>query len=169
MALNSEPRYHFDGIPGQTIYASTTQVNVIAPAGIAGRTLVQVRVDTDGIGSDSFTSTVRDAMPGIFTLNGSGAGPGAIVNQDGTINSAGNPAAPGTIVSVYGTGQGMLNSASVRILGTPCEILFAGQTAPGLYQVNVRVPENAFATDRAPVELTVGDFPAQSGVTMAIR
>jgi uncharacterized protein (TIGR03437 family) len=33
---------------------------------------------------------VAPSAPAIFTVNGSGAGQGAVLNQDGTLNSAAN-------------------------------------------------------------------------------
>ena len=159
----------FDGVTAQVLYASSNQVNVIVPRQIAGRTFTELRVGAPGIGSSTFTLTVRDAAPGIFTLTGTGTGQGAVINEDGTINSTANPAQRGSIVAIYGTGQGVLSGASVKILGIEAEILFAGETAPGLFQVNARVPPDSFASDRAPVELVVGSFAAQPGVTIAIR
>ena len=159
----------FDGVPAVVIYSSAMQVNAIVPSDIAGRTLTQMRVQHPDFGSDIFTLSVREAAPGIFSINGSGAGQGAIINQDGSVNSISNPAARGSVIAIYGTGQGTLNNAAVRIEGLPAEVLFAGQTAPGLYQVNARIPDTAFPSDRAPVELTVGSFAAQPGITVAIR
>jgi uncharacterized protein (TIGR03437 family) len=42
--------------------------------------------------------------PGLFTQNASGSGPGAILNQDNSLNGPGNRAAKGSIVQVYLTG-----------------------------------------------------------------
>src|SRR5205807_6910716 len=49
---------------------------------------------------------ISAASPGLFTISQNGTGQGAIVNQDGTVNAASNPAAKGTVISLYGTGQG---------------------------------------------------------------
>ena len=43
---------------------------------------------------------------GIFTDNASGFGESAILNGDGSLNSADNPALPAQAVSVYATGGG---------------------------------------------------------------
>jgi uncharacterized protein (TIGR03437 family) len=159
----------FDGTPARVLYSSPSQVNVLVPDSIAGRTNVAVRVQNADLASDTFTAAVREAAPGLFTLDNSGSGPGAVINEDGTVNSAANPAPRGTIIAIYGTGQGTLNNAAVRIQGLPAEVVFSGQTAPGLYQVNARVPAEAFVSNRSPVELQVGSFAAQPGVTIAIR
>jgi trimeric autotransporter adhesin len=163
------PQVYFDGAPAVVLFASKTQVNVIVPASVAGKTLTQLQVRSDAAGADSFALTVRDAAPALFTIDGSGLGQAAVVNQDGTINSTSNPAPAGTIVSLYGTGNGGLNTTTVRIQGLPAEVLFAGQVSPGLFQVNVRLPADVFPSDRVPVELVVGDFAAQPGTTIAVR
>ncbi len=159
----------FDGVPATVLYASTQQVNAIVPRSVEGRTLSQLRVSNGDLGSDVFTFSVREAAPGLFTLDGSGSGPAAVINQDGTINGPDNPAPRGSIVSIYGTGNGTRNDAVVRILGLPCEVLFAGETAPGLFQVNARIPLDAPASQRAPVEVIVGSYAAQPSATIAIR
>jgi uncharacterized protein (TIGR03437 family) len=52
------------------------------------------------------SALISAAAPGIFTITQNGSGQGAIINQDGTVNAASNPAAKGSVVSIYGTGQG---------------------------------------------------------------
>lgn len=159
----------FDGIPASVLYSSTQQVNAIVPDGVVGRTLTKVQVSDVNLGGDSFTLTVRDAAPGIFTINGSGTGQAAVINQDGTVNGVGNPAVAGEIVSVYATGAGVLNSAAVRIQGIPGEVLYAGTVGIGLFQVNVQVPASAVTSDWSPLELTIGTFAAQPGTTIAVK
>jgi len=97
--------------------------------------------------------------PGIFTINGQGA----ILNQDGTVNTPSNPARPGSIVSIYATGTGPLASPipdgqvtpipppyilvdsppNVTFAGVLGNVLWAG-SAPGLIagvtQINVQMP-----------------------------
>ena len=67
------------------------------------------------------TLLISAAAPGIFTITQNGSGQGAIVNQDGTVNSTSNPAAKGSVISIYGTGQGPTSPAVPD-----------GTTAPGL-------------------------------------
>lgn len=42
--------------------------------------------------------------------------PGAVENQDPSVNSASNPAAVGTIVSIYATGAGPLDATALHKL-----------------------------------------------------
>src|SRR5438874_13792619 len=54
---------------------------------------------------------VSVASPGLFTISQNGTGQGAIVNQDGTVNAASNPASKGSVISLYGTGPGQVSPA----------------------------------------------------------
>jgi uncharacterized protein (TIGR03437 family) len=129
------------------------------------------------------------AAPAIFTLNATGSGPGAILNQDYTVNSYSNPADPGSIVMVYGTGLGALiplpidgkiadaaaDSAlpvTASVAGVPATVMYAG-AAPGLIagvvQVNVQIPGVAASNPAAPISLSVGAAVSAPGVTVAIR
>jgi hypothetical protein len=53
---------------------------------------------------------VAAAVPGLFSVDASGRGQGAILNQD---NSALNPAEKGSIIQRFGTGDGVTNPAGV--------------------------------------------------------
>jgi len=65
--------------------------------------------------------TVVDAHPGVFTVDGYYA---AAWNQDGTFNSASNPAMPGTYVTVWATGLGPISPAQAdgAIVGLPLPV-----------------------------------------------
>lgn len=149
----------------------------------------------NGLKSQPAQLSVAPAAPGLFTADASGKGQGAIVNfiePAGTVeyNSALLPAARGSIVLLYATGEGALKPPQadgaitgsalanpvlpvrVRIGGKEAEVLYSG-TSPGLVagllQVNVRVPADAPAGPAVSVELQIGDYAGQPGVTMAIR
>ena len=96
----------FDGVPGAMIYALAGQVSAVVPYEVSGKSTTQVQVTYQGQGSNIVSMPVSTAIPGIFTMDTSGHGQGAIVNQDGTVNSAANPAPAGSIISVYATGEG---------------------------------------------------------------
>ena len=57
----------------------------------------ELHAGTDGLSGASFQ---RRFCSGCLSTTGNLHGPGAIVNQDGTVNSAGNPAPAGSIVFV---------------------------------------------------------------------
>ena len=84
----------FDGYPAPMVYASATQLSVIVPFEIAGSPTTSMTIEYQGTRSNAMTVPVLDALPGIFTASAQGYGQGAIVNQDGSINSSQNGAAP---------------------------------------------------------------------------
>ncbi len=95
-----------DGQPIPLLYGSEGQIGAIVPFGVSTGPSSPLQVEVDGVISEPRTIFIRDADPGLFTLDSSGAGPAAAINQDGSLNSAGNPTRPGEIVTVWGTGFG---------------------------------------------------------------
>ena len=180
----------FDGIPAPLLATSDGQVNAVVPYDLAGQSHVEMLVIYKGSVSAPFLLPVKEASPGLFTLNASGKGQGAILNQDLTINSFSNPARPGSIVVLYATGLGELLggaengavvgnelprvSQPVKVLigGVIAELLYAGG-APGLVnsvtQLNVRLPFSAGSGTNVPVTLMVGDERSTGLVTLAIQ
>jgi len=192
--LLADTRVLFDGVPAPLVYVSQNQNSVIVPYAVAGKSTTQVQVEYKGLKSKPVTLRVVSAAPGIFTLNSSGKGQGAVLNENMTINSGSNPALRGSIVVLYATGEGQtsppgvdgkvassvfpkpLLPVSVQIGGVPAEVLYAG-AAPGLVagvlQINVRVPLNEYLTinpdNTVWVGFTVGNASSQPGVTIAVR
>ncbi|HVP46692.1 MAG TPA: hypothetical protein VMT32_08920 [Bryobacteraceae bacterium] len=183
-------KIYFDGISAPLVYASSTQVNAIVPFEVAGRSSTQVQVEYLGALSDPVSVPVAPAIPGLFTSDFSGTGQGAIVNQDGTINSAANPAERGSIVSLYATGAGQTKptgvdgeiggsilpktalpvSVTIGNVGVPAGYAGGGQTlVAGGVQINVAVPESVTPGDAVPVVITVGTAGSQAGVTIAVK
>jgi uncharacterized protein (TIGR03437 family) len=190
-------RILFDGIAAPLVYVSASQSSAVVPYGVSEKPRVDVQVEFNGVRSDGLTVPVLPARPGIFTLDGSGGGRGAILNEDGRLNSPDNPAAKGFIIVMYATGEGLTEPAGVdgMILrgvlpkprlpvsvyfdnpaeeGTisPAEILYAGgvsNSVAGLLQINVRVPTWVRTGSAAPLYLQIGPEAAESGITIAVR
>ena len=179
----------FDGYTAPLIYSSAAQVSVIVPYEIAGSPTTSMQVQYQGTPSNRITLPVLDSLPGIFTMNASGSGQGAILNQDMTINSSQNGADPGSVVSIYATGGGQTDppsadgsiatdarpahlSVKVQIAGEASVVSYAG-AAPGepsgVLQVNARVPTDVPRGTNVPVVITVGTVASQTGVTLAIK
>jgi uncharacterized protein (TIGR03437 family) len=119
-----------------------------------------------------------------------GNGPGAILNEDGTVNSPDNPAAAGSLVALYVTGLGQTDPpgqdgvvagnllprpqlpVSVFVSGLPADILYAA-AAPGMvagvFQLNVRVPATITSWPEIPVSLQAGTFVSPSSVWVAVQ
>ena len=184
-------RVLFDGTAAPLLYASANQVSAIAPYGLDGHTQTSMQVEYQGIRSAPFVLPVIQAFPGVFTADSSGRGQGAIVNQDGTVNTPDNPAPADSVVSIYGTGDGqtlpggtdgfiVVNIADLRytklavaasIGGQNADVVYtgsAGSDVCGVFQANVRVPKG-LAGGSLQVTLTVGNSDTQAGVTIAVH
>jgi len=180
----------FNGIPSPMIYAARSQINLIVPYEVNGKSAAQMQVNFGGQLIAALSLPVADAEPALFTVDSSGVGPGAILNRDTSVNSPSNPADKGSIVSLFATGAGQtdppgmnglitdgnlhqpLLPVSVRIDGLDAEVLYAG-AAPGLVsgvlQVNCVIPNDAHSGFAIPVRLIVGQSTSPPGVTLAIR
>lgn len=178
-------------VAAPVLYVSATQVAVVAPYGIAGNTNAQVFLVNQQTSSPPVSAPVAATTPAIFTLNGSGQGQAAAINQDGSINGAAHPASAGQFIALYATGFGQTNPAgqdgalnatplpiplaavSATIGGKPATITPGGYDggAPGavagVMQVNVQVPAG-LAAGNVPVVIQVGSAPTQTGVTMVV-
>jgi uncharacterized protein (TIGR03437 family) len=173
-------------------YVSPTQINFQMPLGGPGSPSTgPLWVVRDGIRGPSEGFTQTSYAPGIFTVGGSR---GAILNHDSRPNTIDNPAAPGSVIQIFATGLG--NTRPPVPVGQPapsqplsyCDLVqrvyFPAQDlwsdglsfcglAPGfagLYQVNVRLPENLNRGDSIPLQLGWPSGPPFSNrVTIAVR
>ena len=153
MSGSAAPAVTLAGKTVPIVAAFPFQINAQIPGDTpAGPARLQV---TSALGSATADLTISPLSPGIFVL-GSGSGnalpPGAIVNQDGRINSPSVPAQRGEYVSVYAAGLGatvakggfqtVTSPISVVVNGASMAPSFAGLLPGfiGLYQVNVTVP-----------------------------
>jgi uncharacterized protein (TIGR03437 family) len=178
----------FDGVPAPLLYASASQVNAIVPYAVNGST--QVQVQYQGAVSNTLTLLVQAATPGILTLDRSGFGGGAILNQDLSTNTPANPATAGSVVVIYCVGGGVTSPASVdgALIGVPAPVLvqpvsvtIGGINAPvsysgavpysvaGLTQINAKVPAGLNASGPVPVIVRIGNQQSLSGATVAVQ
>jgi uncharacterized protein (TIGR03437 family) len=153
-------------------YTGTSQINALAPSDLLAGSITDVNIVVDGTKIAGISSQVINAAPGLFTTAGNGTGQAAAINEDGTVNSASNPAARGSIISLYATGQGAgAGTPGVKIGLYAAQLLYAGAAPgfPGLMQINAQIPAGFLAPGIQPIVLTVGGIASQSGVTIAIR
>jgi uncharacterized protein (TIGR03437 family) len=183
-----------NGFPSPLLYVGPNQINLQVPFEI-GQTneyspQIQVQVILPS-GTLAMQFAESESL-GLFT-DGGGLYAAAL-NQDGTVNSAANPATAGSVVSLFGTGaiwpsalaDGALAAAATPVSqelfqiealvgnGVGTNILYAG-AAPGLidgvFQLNVQLP--VWVTN--PVLLTLssvipfGAEIASNGVQLYIR
>ncbi len=181
----------FDGVPAPILYTSSGQLAAVVPYALDGKLGTQVQVTNGTLSSDPVALPVAPVAPSIFSVNLSGTGQAAILNQDGlTVNSSKTAAARGSIISIYATGEGQTQPGgidgqiaggaglakpaqvvTVLIDGKAAEVQYAG-AAPGavagLFQVNVRIPADATPGDVA-LEIHVGNATSQAGMTVAVK
>jgi uncharacterized protein (TIGR03437 family) len=185
----------FNGYPAPMIYASNTQVSAIVPYEMAPFASPTVLIKYVGQTSNGYQLTSATTVPGLFAQNSQGSGPGAILNQDNSVNGPGNAAAKGSIVQVFMTGEGATSPASVTgkittatlpppqvtpapllsvgvlINGQPATWTYAGEApgmAAGLMQLNVQIPLNAQSGPLSIIVSIGGNF-SQSGVTVSVQ
>jgi uncharacterized protein (TIGR03437 family) len=186
----------FSGTAAPMIYASATQISAIVPYEMAPYASPSVWVKYVGQTSNAYQLTSATTAPGLFTQNASGSGPGAILNQNLSLNGPGNPAAKGSIVMVYMTGEGQTSPASITgaitlpnlpppqvtpapllpvsvlINGQPAFWTYAGEApglAAGLLQLNVQIPSTAQSGIPNSIQVYIGSNISQSGVTVSVQ
>jgi uncharacterized protein (TIGR03437 family) len=158
-----------NGVAGQVVGGSTSQVNFIVPASISpGAATISVRAG--GMELANGQATVSAVGPGIFVIEGTNPSqPGAVENQDYSVNSNSNPAAQESVVQIYATGYGQLSgSPQIFFADTPAQIQFSGGIAqyPGLWQINAVAPSTV--SGQVPIFIIAGNLTSNA-VTISIH
>jgi uncharacterized protein (TIGR03437 family) len=179
------------GDPVPLIFSQQKQVSAIVPYSISAKTLVDVQVKLDFVLSNAVTMPIANVSPALFSVDGTGKGQGAILNQNNSVNSSTNPAHPGDVLLLFGTGDGLRDPllmegqltpkveplprtklpVQVTVGGISATVSYAGG-APGLVagvlQVNIKLPDDVTVGNSVPVVLTVGTAASPATVTVAI-
>ncbi|HYM10190.1 MAG TPA: beta-propeller fold lactonase family protein [Bryobacterales bacterium] len=154
----------FNGLPAPLIYASSSQINLVAPTRLFGLSSAQVAVSVGSSTSAPVTVAVAPAGPGIF-ISDPTTGTGAFEHLDGSLVTSSSPVHRGETVEMFLTGMGdtsprpgdgqpapsnqfsqTLLTPTVLVNGlAAASVRFSG-LAPGfsgLYQINFDVPQSA--------------------------
>jgi uncharacterized protein (TIGR03437 family) len=180
---------HFNGIAAPMIYTSAAQVAAIVPYAVTGSSAL-VTVTYQGQTSVPVTVAVAASDPGLFTLDSTGKGQAAAVNQDGSFNTPSTPARISSVISLFATGEGQTSppgvdgkpaTAPLPTPNLPVNVTIGGVTvnglqyvgaAPGevagLMQINVAIPGGITPGNTVPVVIRVGDATSQAGVTISV-
>jgi uncharacterized protein (TIGR03437 family) len=172
-----------NGIPAPLIYVSPTQINAQVPYEV-GSGPATLTLTKNGVAGQPVPISVAGTAPQIFLATGAHA---AVLNQDYSVNSPGNPALTSSVISIFWTGQGQVNnpvttgapatalfpnttvaSTAATIGGQPAAVLYSG-LAPGfagLAQANLQIPD--LPSGEYPVVLTVGSANSNSA-TVSIK
>jgi uncharacterized protein (TIGR03437 family) len=180
----------FDGAPAPMVYSSAGQVSAAVPFGLQSAT-TQIQVEYQGQTSQALAEPVSPVTPGIFSLDGSGRGQALALNEDGSLNSPGNPASAGSAIRVYATGLGQMSPAgqdglfmagtavpppalpvTARIAGEAVAVTYASR-APGLLeevvQLYIGIPQQHPLSGEVPLVVEAGGQNSQPGITVAVR
>lgn len=168
-------------------YVSPTQINFLVPSTLApGRAEIQLGLDSRY--GDPVQITLAEFSPALFQLDPETA---LAVRFDGSVISSQNPARPGDKVILYANGLGAtrpripagqiptgaatlerINDFQITLDGNPVDrsdIFYAG-AAPGfagLYQINMRLPENAGRNPQ--IRIAIRDTISPEGVRLPIE
>jgi uncharacterized protein (TIGR03437 family) len=102
----SEVEVTFDGTSAPILWAQDGQVNVVAPWSLNTTRNTQVCVTYRDVALKCVSWPTAGWAPGVFMNYGTNSA--VALNQDGSVNSATNPAVLGSIVSVFANGLGSI-------------------------------------------------------------
>jgi uncharacterized protein (TIGR03437 family) len=157
-------------------FVSAGQINCLVPYSTAGATAtIQVQNGTGN--SNTVTVSLGVTSPGIYSLDQSGTGAGAIEHANGSVVNAANPAVAGETVVVFLTGMGAVTPTiadgtastgapqhqtplpTVYVADQQATVNFSGLTPgfPGLYQLNVIIPMSLSSTGNFPLAISTAN------------
>ncbi len=165
-----------NGMAAPVLYTHADQTNIIVPWGVTGTT-ASIVVTTGGTALPALQVPLAAAAPGCFF--------NIAFNQDGTLNTAANPASAGSVVVIYATGLGVTDppeqdgvrnsplvlaeavaQVTATIGGKAATVVYAG-SAPGqisgLMQVELQVPAGY---TNGTVVLTVGGVNTSGAISV---
>jgi uncharacterized protein (TIGR03437 family) len=188
-------RIYFDNVAAPMIYAvagSPGVLSCVVSYGVAGKASTQVQVEYNGIKSNALTVPVVDSVPGIFSLNQSGTGGGAILNwPDYSVNSATSRVAAGGYIMAHATGEGktdiaidgqkvplmgpypspLLKPWTATVGGKNAAVGYAGSAPDNIadvFQVNVQIPTD-LTMGVYDLVIKAGNFTSTAGLTAAVK
>jgi len=176
-----------NGKPAYVSYVSPVQLNVLTPV---DSTLgpVTIVIANNGLVSAQLSVSLMPTAPAFFRLKdpkyiAALHADNTIVGPVGSYPNA-SPAKPGETIVLYANGFGPPTTAipagqvittplaiakpTVQIASTFTQVMAAALTAPGLYQLNVVVPDTAPDGD-APVLVQVGSVMTSTGTYIPVQ
>ena len=169
-------------------YVSATQINALVPYSTQGPTATVV-VQNGSTNSNTVTVPVAATAPGIFSLDWSGTGAGAVEHTNFSVVNAASPASRGETVLLFLSGLGTVTptvndgypgNANNLSYTDAKPTVFVGDVQvtpmysvlhavfPGLYQVAVTIPTTLSATGNVPIAVIIGNA-YHDQVTVAIQ
>ncbi len=188
----------FGDLPAAPVYAaSPAQTNVLIPWELAGLSETTALARVGSAVSSPLSLELAEFSPGIFVVNQTGAGQGAVLiaGLEGQLAAPSDlfpnarPARTGEWLEIFAAGLGPVSNQPAtgdpsparplsRTRSTPA-VMLGGVAAPvafsglapsfvGLYQVNAQVPDGAALGEAVSLSLTIGGIESNV-VTVAIE
>jgi uncharacterized protein (TIGR03437 family) len=176
-------RVLIDDLPVPLYFISPDQINFLMPNSAPSSGTVELQVVQESTGRIVATRQVQMdvASPGFFTVGSTGTGQIAALNQNGTVNTAGNRARRGEVIQLFGTGAGRIPNAPpdgapaegltptggelvVIVNGRPIQAQYSG-LAPGLvgvWQINFTIPDTVPPSDAIQVVVLMNNIPSNN-------
>ena len=130
-----------NGEPATVLSQSATSIAASVPSDIDTTGALQVKVASGGAVSNAVWMPAAVASPGIYSVDGSGAGQGYILNGDGTVNSPANPVVMGSPITILATGVGPMHFVGpYAVTNLPVSVFVDGFYADGIAAVMRQVP-----------------------------
>jgi uncharacterized protein (TIGR03437 family) len=183
-------RVKINGKDAFVYFISPIQINALAPVDTATGS-VNVQLTFNGATSDVAATTMQTRTPAFFLFNSDKYIAARHANFDvlgptSLFPGLTTPAKPGETVLLFASGFGPTDPPIVngQILAAPANLTapvtlrigstsnitpsFAGLSATGLYQINVKVPDDAPNGD-VPVVATIGGVSTQSNAFISVQ
>ena len=170
-------RVAFDGHLAPILYTGSTQINLVTPYEIVGKTSTTMVVQAGGAQTSPQSLPVAAASPGIFM----------VVNPNSKVNSTANPAPHGSVIVVYATGGGQTNPpgvdgkiaasapypkpvlpVSVTVNGVNASLPYYGaepNVIAGMMEIKVQLPAGVTGST-VPLVLNIGGFTTKVNVAI---
>lgn len=161
-------RVTVNSVAAPLYFVGPNQINLLVPYATTG-TKATIVLTNNGMTSNSVDVPLAATAPGVFSLDQSGTGPGAVLHSDFSLVHDMSPARRGETVLIFLTGLGAVTPGvtdgtaagsnplsstdakiSVLVAGKTSPVVFAGLAPgfPGLYQINATVPLDVVGTGR---------------------
>jgi uncharacterized protein (TIGR03437 family) len=177
-----------DSIPVPLFSTSPNQANIQIPWELQGLSSANLSVTHPNGSTSTFPVALSPFAPAIFTVNQQGNGPGVVTIANSSTLTTTRAAAKGDFITIYCIGLGAVNNPPATGTATPdassttmapVSVLLNGVSVPaafaglspgsvGLFQVNVRIPDDAPLGDAVPLAITVGGATSNT-VTIALQ
>jgi uncharacterized protein (TIGR03437 family) len=177
-----------NGQPVGLTHVTPDSITFVMPWATSGAGRIRLKANVAGTDSNEIIVRAVPASPGFFSTTGDGLGMVLGTHADGTLITADSPATPGEVVVLYASGLGTLATSvaeyaaavsanvtsvpvQVDVAGTLAEVQYAGAapTLPGVYQINIVIPQSAVTSPGANVRIFEGYAQTHPKVTIAIR